>query len=130
MRFRVKRIFAGRGRAAGREAGKSKKQGAGKIIPRALVVDLIGLFIVGQGTVPCPKKQGAESGLAPRALAVRFNWDFHRGAAGRPLSHQIKYLYYVLSCATQQPFFVHYRTFLLLDTARDKDSLPHNPNPS
>ena len=53
-------FFVGRGTVpcpTGREAGKSKKQGAGKIIPRALVVDLIGLFIVGQGTVPCPKRE-------------------------------------------------------------------------
>ena len=59
--FQGETDFAGRGRAAGREAGKSKKQGAGKRIPRALVVDLIGLFIVGQGTVPCPTCQGTKN---------------------------------------------------------------------
>ncbi len=45
--------FAGWERAAEREPGKSKK-GPGKFDPRALAVGLIAVFILGQGTVPCP----------------------------------------------------------------------------
>ena len=53
MRFMVKRILRGGKELLG-GSRKKQKQGAGKMIPRALAVGLIAVFILGQGTVPCP----------------------------------------------------------------------------